>query len=94
VVYSSSGKNRIEYMTTTTETPTASDSADQSAGKPLNSGLLTKKQIAEALSVTERTISKWQNRSWLPFIKIGGRILYPWPEAREAIKRNFGHNCF
>tara|TARA_B110000495_G_C22602546_1_gene360218 strand:+ start:229 stop:489 length:261 start_codon:yes stop_codon:yes gene_type:complete len=86
VVYSSSGKNRIEYMTTTTET--------QSAGKPLNSGLLTKKQIAEALSVTERTISKWQNRSWLPFIKIGGRILYPWPEAREAIKRNFGHNCF
>ena len=80
-------------MTTTTGTPTAANPATKPDGEPLNSGLLTKKQIAEALSVTERTVSKWQNRGWLPFIAIGGRRLYPWPEAREAIKRNFGHNC-
>ncbi len=75
------------------ETEGAFHSLSKSNDETFNhSGLLTKKQVAEALSVTERTISKWQNRGWLPFIAIGGRRLYPWPEAREAIKRNFGQN--
>jgi hypothetical protein len=28
----------------------------------------------------------------LPHIKVSGRILFPWPEVRETLKRNFGRN--
>ena len=56
------------------------------------SRLLTKAQIAEELKVTPRTISSWQGRGLLPHIKVGGRILFPWPEVRETLKRNFGRN--
>jgi excisionase family DNA binding protein len=56
------------------------------------SRLLTKAQIAEELNVTVRTVSNWMSRGVLPHIKVSGRILFPWPEVRETLKRNFGRN--
>jgi excisionase family DNA binding protein len=53
--------------------------------------LLTKDEAAARLKVVPRTLTKWQ-RKGLPFIKIGGRVLFPWPEVREALKRNHGFN--
>jgi len=77
----------------TRETEGESRPSDKSKDEHLiDSGLLTKKQVADALSVTVRTISKWQKDGLLPGIKIGGRCLYPWPEVRESLKRNFGRN--
>ena len=57
-----------------------------------HSGLLTKKQLADALSVTVRTISKWQKDGFLPVIKIGGRCLYPWAAVQDKLRRDFGKN--
>jgi len=56
------------------------------------SRLLTKAQVAEELNVTVRTVSNWMSRGVLPHIKVSGRILFPWPEVRETLKRNFGRN--
>ncbi len=56
------------------------------------SRLLTKAQVAEELNVTVRTVSNWMSRGVLPHIKVSGRILFPWPEVRETLKRNFGQN--
>ena len=80
-------------MTTTKETLTVANTATEPKDEHLiNSGLLTKKQVAKALCVTTRTISNWVRRGVLPHIKVGGRILFPWPEVRETLKRNFGRN--
>ncbi|MBO34578.1 MAG: hypothetical protein CMO64_00070 [Verrucomicrobiales bacterium] len=72
------------------KTDTSTSTSAQPAKQP--SGLLTKQQVADALHVTERTISKWQSRGWLQFIAVGGRRLYPWPECRDALIRDFGQN--
>ena len=58
----------------------------------IHSGLLTKKQLADALSVTVRTISEWQKKGFLPAIKIGGRCLYPWAAVQDKLRREFGRN--
>ena len=57
-----------------------------------DSSLLSKRQVAAALNVTVRTISKWQKRGDLPFIKIGGRCLYPWGAVQDKLRREFGRN--
>ena len=77
----------------TRETEGESHPIDKSKDEPLiDSGLLNKKQLADALSVTVRTISKWQNDGSLPVIKIGGRCLYPWPAVQDQLEREFGRN--
>ena len=58
----------------------------------IDSGMLTKQQVADALSVTVRTISKWQKEGFLPVIKIGGRCLYPWSAVQDKLRREFGRN--
>jgi excisionase family DNA binding protein len=75
------------------ETEGAFHSLGKSNDETFNhSGLLTKKQVAEALSVTERTISKWQKKGYLPVIKIGGRCLFPWAAVQDKLRREFGRN--
>ncbi len=58
----------------------------------IHSGMLTKQQVADALSVTVRTISKWQQKGYLPVCKIGGRCLYPWAAVQDKLRREFGRN--
>lgn len=60
-------------------------------------GYATRKQIADAIGVTERTISRWTDlRDGLPVTKIGNRVLYrveavrAWIAARE-VSRNPSH---
>lgn len=57
-------------------------------------GYATRKQMANAIGVTERTIARWTDmRDGLPVTKIGNRVLYrldsarAWIAARE-VRRN------
>jgi len=80
-------------MNTTKENPSGAITVAESNDETFNhSGLLTKKQVADALSVTVRTISKWQKEGYLPVIKIGGRCLYQWSAVQDKLRREFGRN--
>jgi excisionase family DNA binding protein len=45
--------------------------------------LLTKRQAAEALGVSEGTVDRWRSEAGLPFVKIDGKVLFR-PSALEA----------
>jgi hypothetical protein len=51
-------------------------------------GLLTKKQIAPLLGdVSQATISARMADGSLPYIKLGGRVLFDWDSVRAALIR-------
>ena len=80
-------------MNTTKENPSGAITVAKSNDETLiDSDMLTKKQLAAVLSVTVRTISKWQKDGFLPVIKIGGRCLYQWSAVQDKLRREFGRN--
>jgi excisionase family DNA binding protein len=52
-------------------------------------GFLNKKDLAQQLRVTVRTVENWQRRGVLPFCKIGKVVLFHWPDVRDHLKANF-----
>ena len=70
-------------------TKVASTTSDQNK---TSLDLLDKRQLATELKVTTRTITKWQNLGYLPFIKVGNRCLYQADSVMKALERKFGHN--
>jgi len=48
-----------------------------SAGEiPFEHRLMTKKEIAEYFSITERTVEVWMRRRYIPYIKIGQSVRF------------------
>ena len=51
--------------------------------------LVTKRQAAEGLGVSEGTVDRWRAEAGLPFVKIDGKVLFrpsaleQWAAARE-----------
>ena len=54
--------------------------------------LLTKNELAAELQVSTRTINEWQRRGYLPFLKIGARVRFQWPQLLTTLERRFGRN--
>lgn len=54
--------------------------------------LLTKKELATELQVSTRTVTEWQRRGWIPFLKIGARCRYQWPQLLRTLEKRFGRN--
>jgi excisionase family DNA binding protein len=52
-------------------------------------GFLNKKDLAQQLRVTVRTVENWQRRGVLPFCKIGKVVLFHWPDVRDHLKANY-----
>ena len=50
---------------------------------------LNKKQLAQSLLVSERTIDNWRERGVIPFLKIKGVIRFNLDDVRAALKRGF-----
>jgi excisionase family DNA binding protein len=48
---------------------------DTSSPPVVNPGFLTRRQAARYLQVSERTLSDWQRRRLLPFVKVGARCV-------------------
>jgi hypothetical protein len=49
--------------------------------------LLNEKQLLARLPISRRTLGNWKTKGWLPFIKIGRRCLYDWPNVHAALLR-------
>jgi excisionase family DNA binding protein len=47
--------------------------------------LLTKKQLADKLEISPRTLEAWVASRKIPFIKVGGIIRFNWSRVREAL---------
>ena len=50
---------------------------------------LTDKEVAELLRVSRRTLQEYRNNRVLPFILLGGKVLYPESGLRELLKANY-----
>ena len=50
---------------------------------------LTDKEVAELLRVSRRTLQEYRNNCILPFILLGGKVLYPESELRKVLEANY-----
>lgn len=49
--------------------------------------LLTKKELAQRLKKSVRSIENWMKLRYLPYIKIGHSVLFRWRDVVEALDR-------
>ncbi len=56
----------------------------------LSDVMLTKRELAERLKMTVRTVENWQRRGFLPYMKVGRMVLFHWPDVLEHLKSRFG----
>jgi hypothetical protein len=77
-----SGKNesQVPGALPTTAMPSAN------SGSGLDE-ILTKKQLAERLHVTVRSLENWQRRGILRYVKIGKIVLFIWGDVLESLKQ-------
>jgi excisionase family DNA binding protein len=47
--------------------------------------LLNKKQCADKLGISERTLNDWLSSGKIPYIRVGGIIRFSWPRICEAL---------
>jgi len=47
--------------------------------------LLNKKELADKLGISPRTLDVWVAERKIPFIKVGGIIRFSWPRVRQAM---------
>ena len=52
--------------------------------------LLTERQTAEHLGVAQGTLTQWRctGRQRLPYVKVGGKVMYRPRDIQEFIERN------
>ena len=50
---------------------------------------LTDREVAELLRVSRRTLQEYRNDRVLPFILLGGKVLYPESGLRELLEANY-----
>ena len=58
-----------------------------SSGQNINETeiLLTKKELAQRLKKSVRSIENWMKLRYLPYIKIGHSVLFRWRDVVEAL---------
>jgi excisionase family DNA binding protein len=71
------------------EPPKAPMTPPAAALGPEDHGFLDKRELAEHLKITVRTVENWQKRGVLPFIKVGKIVLFHWPDVVEHLRSNF-----
>ena len=48
-----------------------------------------RREVAELLRVSRRTLQEYRNNRVLPFILLGGKVLYPESGLRELLEANY-----
>lgn len=54
---------------------------------------LTDREVAELLRVSRRTLQEYRNDRLLPYILLGGKVLYPESGLREVLEANYRQPC-
>ena len=50
---------------------------------------LTDEELSKLLKVSRRTLQEYRNNRILPFILLGGKVLYPESELRKVLESNY-----
>lgn len=50
---------------------------------------LTDREVSELLRVSRRTLQEYRNDRLLPYILLGGKVLYPESGLREVLEANY-----
>lgn len=50
---------------------------------------LTDREVADMLRISRRTLQEYRNNRVLPFILLGGKVLYPESGLREVLETNY-----
>lgn len=50
--------------------------------------LLTIKEVSNILKISESTLYRWVHKKVIPFVKIGGKLLFDEDEIQKYIKKN------
>ena len=56
---------------------------------PSSAGRGALPEVAELLRVSRRTLQEYRNNRVLPFILLGGKVLYPETGLREVLEANY-----
>ena len=56
---------------------------------PSNEQFLTDKEVSAWLKVSRRTLQEYRNNRVLPFILLGGKVLYPETGLRGVLEANY-----
>ena len=54
-----------------------------------NERFLTDREVSARLKVSRRTLQEYRNNRVLPFILLGGKVLYPESGLRELLEANY-----
>lgn len=46
-----------------------------------------KKQMAQELSISERTLNTWMRQRRIPYFRVGGTVLFRIEDVRRALER-------
>jgi hypothetical protein len=66
--------------------------AARAAIAPQPEGFINKNELAANLKITTRTVENWQRRGLLPFVKVGKRVMFFWPDVVEHFRTHFSVN--
>ena len=64
-----------------------------SSREPDGEDLMNKRQVADMLGKTERTIDNWRNDYGLPAYKLGNSVFFKRAEVMEFMKRFAAKGC-
>ena len=48
-------------------------------------GLLRKRELAEKLAISKRTLDVWMQKGRIPFLKVGRSVRFRWPDVLEKL---------
>jgi len=54
---------------------------------PVPAGFLTVNQLLERLPISRRTLATHRAKGLIPWINLGGRVLFDWESVRAALLR-------
>lgn len=55
--------------------------------RAVESPYLTTTEASKLLHVSKRTLNAWRYARWIPFVKLGGRILFKRSDLQQFIER-------
>ena len=54
---------------------------------PEQLGFLNEKQLLMRIPICRRTLTTWKRKDIIPYVAVGGRVLYDWQSCRQALLR-------
>lgn len=50
--------------------------------------LMTISEVSQKLKISKWTVYSWISTRYIPFLKLGGRVLFDWIEIEKWLKKN------